>query len=595
MRCFLYIALFFIGIQGVFCQSDQLAQKYLEQGEYAKALSVYQNLVKEAPGNSNYFLGLVTSYQQLEDFAMAESLLQERLKDTNNNPTILIELGHNYELQNKPELAKKQYTGALSVLNEKANYAYAIARNFEKYSLLDYAEQAYVLGMQLRPEMNFDLPLARIYGEQGKLDEMFAAYLELIAKQPEMSINLMREFDRYILEDASNLANIALRKQLLQKLQKTQELTYSELLAWLFIQQKDFDKAFLQEKAIYRRNNRDLQRIIQLTVLAKSENDIETAKEIVSFIIEETTSPGILVQANQLLLDMKLSTAKGSDFKNIEKDFEKVLSEFGTGLETMAVQIDYANFLAFKMDKIEEAKQLLNTLSKNPLNNFQQAAIKMVLADILVLDQKFNQALIYYSQVQTLVKNDEIAQNARFKVAKTSYFKGDFAWALTQLNVLKASTTQLIANDALELSLLIKENSLEDSTQTALKLYAKADLLAFQNKPIEAIGVLNDILQNHKGEKIEDEALLKQAELFKLSENWNKAEENYLKILEFYGKDILADNATFLLAALYDNQLENPEKAKQYYEQIIFNFPDSIYFVDARKKYRALRGDEVEQ
>ncbi len=595
MRCFLYIALFFIGIQSVFCQSDQLAQKYLDQGEYAKALSVYQNLVKEAPGNSNYFMGLVISYQQLEDFEMAENLLQERLKNTNNNPSILIELGHNYELQNKPELAKTYYEKALSALNEKVNYAYSIARNFEKYSLLDYAEKAYVLGMQLNPEMNFDLPLARIYGEQGKLDEMFAAYLELITKQPEMTINLMREFDRYIVEDASNSANIALRKQLLQKLQKTQELTYSELLAWLFIQQKDFDKAFLQEKAIYRRNNQDLQRIIQLTVLAKSEGDIETAKEIVSFIIAETNSPTILIQANQLLLDMKLSTAKDSDFKNIEKDFEKVLLEFGRGLDTMAIQIDYANFLAFKMNKIEEAKQLLNTLSKIPLNNFQQAAIKMVLADILVLDQKFNQALIYYSQVQTLVKNNEIAQNARFKVAKTSYFKGDFAWALTQLNVLKASTTQLIANDALELSLLIKENSLEDSTQTALKLYAKADLLAFQNKTDAAIAVLNDILQNHKGEKIEDEALLKQAELFKVSENWAQAEGNYLKILEFYGQDILADNATFFLAELYDSQLKNAEKAKQYYEQIIFNFADSIYFVDARKKYRSLRGDSLEQ
>jgi len=593
MRCFLYIALFFIGVQSVFCQSDQLAQKYLDQGEYAKALSVYQNLVKEAPGNSNYFLGLVTSYQQLEDFTTAESLLQERLKNTNNNPNILIELGHNYELQNKQELAQKHYSEAIGAINEKANYAYSIARNFEKYSLLDYAEQAYVLGMQLKPEMNFDLPLARIYGEQGKLDEMFAAYLELITKQPEMAINLMREFDRYILEDASNLANIALRKQLLQKIQKTQDLTYSELLAWLFIQQKDFDKAFLQEKAIYKRSDKDLQRIIQLTVLAKSEGDIETAKELVSFIIEETTSPNIIIQANQLLLDMKLSTAKSSDFIGLKKDFEKVLSEFGTGLETMAIQIDYANFLAFKMNEIDEAKELLNTLSKSPLNNFQQAAIKMTLADILVLDQKFNQALIYYSQVQTLVKNDEVSQNARFKVAKTSYFKGDFDWALTQLNVLKASTTQLIANDAMELSLLIKENSLEDSTQTALKLYAKADLLAFQNKTEEAILVLEEILQNHKGEKIEDEALLKQAELYKLSDNWEKAEGNYLKILEFYAKDILADNATFLLAELYDDQLKNPEKAKQYYEQIIFNFPDSIYFVDARKKYRFLRGDEL--
>lgn len=584
----------FIGVQSVFCQSDVMAQKYLDQGEYAKALSIYQDLIKESPGNSNFFMGLVTAHQELEDFVTAERLLLERLKNTNNNPSVLIELGHNYELQNNSELAKEQYQKALNALNEKVNYPYSIARNFEKYSLLDYAEQAYVIGMRLNPEMNFDLPLARIYGEQGKLDEMFAAFLELILKQPEVSNNLMREFDRYILDDPNNVANVALRKQLLRKLQQSQDLQFSELLAWLFIQQKDFQKAFIQEKAIYRRNNEELQRIIQLTVLAKAEGDIETAKEIVSFIIAETTSPTILIQANQLLLDMKLSTAKVSDYKEIEKDFEKVLAEFGRGLETMPIQIDYANFLAFKVNKIEEAKLLLDGLLKVALNNFQQAAVKMVLADILVLDQKFNQALIYYSQIQSLVKNDEIAQNARFKVAKTSYFKGDFDWALSQLNVLKASSTQLIANDAMELSLLIKENSIEDSTKTALKLYARADLLAFQNKTQEAIVILNEILEKHKGEKIEDEALLKQAEIYKLSENWIKAEENYLKILEFYGKDILADNATFLLAELYNGELKNVEKAMQYYEQIIFSFPDSIYFVDARKKFRSLRGDVIE-
>jgi len=247
------------------------------------------------------------------------------------------------------------------------------------------------------------------------------------------------------------------------------------------------------------------------------------------------------------------------------------------------------------MNKIEEAKQLLETLSSGQLNNFQQAAIKMTLADILVLDQKFNQALIYYSQIQNLVKNDEVSQNARFKVAKTSYYKGDFEWALSQLDVLKKSSTQLIANDAMELSLLIKENSLEDSTQTALKLYAKADLLTFQNKEEQAIQILEEILTAHKGEKIEDEALLKQASIFSDQGKFEKAEANYLKILEFYGKGILADNATFLLAELYKEELNNPEKAKQYYEQIIFSFPDSIYFVDARKKFRSLRGDDLEQ
>jgi len=187
-----------------------------------------------------------------------------------------------------------------------------------------------------------------------------------------------------------------------------------------------------------------------------------------------------------------------------------------------------------------------------------------------------------------------LAQEARFKVAKTSYYKGDFIWAQVQLDVLKKSASQLIANDAMQLSLMIRDNSLEDSTQTALKLYARADLLALQKKETEAISVLNEILENHKGEKIEDEALLKMGELYEIKNDYIKAETSYLTLIQFYNDDILADDAHFHLAKLYETKLDQPEKAKQYYEQIIFNFADSIYFVEARKKFRILRGDEIE-
>jgi TolA-binding protein len=118
--------------------------------------------------------------------------------------------------------------------------------------------------------------------------------------------------------------------------------------------------------------------------------------------------------------------------------------------------------------------------------------------------------------------------------------------------------------------------------------------MSFQNKNTQAIAALEDIITNHKGEKIEDEALLKQGELYEKTEQYTKAEENYLKLIEFYKEDILADDAFYRLGKLYENKLGQPEKAKQFYEQIIFEFADSIYFVDARKRYRLLRGDEIE-
>lgn len=594
MRCFLFLSLCLFTTFSLFAQNDQLARNYLEQGEYEKALKTYQQLLKESPGNSTYFYGLVTAYQELEDFDAAEALLKDRMQKIMNNPNMFIELGHNAELQQKTEEAQQHYNTALEMLKENLNYTYSVARTFEKYSLLDYAVQAYKTGMELSPEMKFDLPLARIYGEQGKLEEMFTSYLDLMEKEPEISYNLVREFDRYILEDATNPANTVLRKLLVQRLQKNQNLLYNEMLAWLYVQQKEYDKAFAQEKAILRRNNGDIQRIIQLTFTAKSEGDLETAKDIVAFIIGENPPPNIHLQANQLLLDMKVTTSTKSDYSGIQKDFQKLFEQFGRGRETLELQVDYANFLAFQLGQPEQAIEDLRKLSNQTLSSFEQARVKMALADILVLDEKFNQALIFYSQIQNLVKNDEMSQSARFKVAKTSYYKGDFEWAKTQLDVLKASATQLIANDAMELSLLIRDNTLEDSAQTALKKYARADLLAFQNKNKEAVALLDEILNENKGDKIEDDALLKQAILYEEEENWSSAEANYLKILQFYSKSILADNATYNLAQLYNNRMNEPEKAKDFYEKIIFNFPDSIYFVEARRNFRQLRGDAIE-
>ena len=594
MRGFVFICFFLLFSCGIFAQSDQLAKNFFDKGEYEKALKTYQQLAKENPSNPIFFYGMVSSYQQLEDFDAAEDLLRQKLQNSANSPELFIEIGHNFELKKDQEKADKFYQEALDAIGGRPNYAYAIARTFEKYNLLDYAAKSYEAGMAMNTDRNFNLQLARIYGEQGKTEEMFQNYLDLIDMDPKFFGIASREFARYISEDPNSEANTIFRKLLLKKLQNNPAVVYNEMLSWLFVQQEDFLKAFAQEKAIYRRGNMGLQSILKLAVIAKDAEDFEAAQEIVEYVIKETPSEATVLQGRQFLLNLRLQMASPSEYKEVAKDFEDLFSEYGYGLSTLPLQVDYANFIAFKMDRIEEAAKLLRALSEKTQSDFQKAMVKMALADILVLEEKFNEALIYYSQVQNLVKNDEIAQNARFKVAKTSYYKGDFKWAQTQLDVLKASTSQLIANDAMELSLLIRDNSLEDTTQTALKLYAKADLLSFQQKDEKAIEVLQEVLENHKGEKIEDEALLKQASLFEKEKEYEKAEQNYLKIIQFFNNDILADNANYRLAELYAGPLNEPEKAMEYYEQIIFNFADSIYFVEARKKFRMLRGDAVE-
>lgn len=594
MRSVLFFLVFICSILGARAQSDVLARNFFDQGEFEKALKTYEELLKENPQNISYFFGVVQSHQQLENFKKAEELLRQKLNNSANNPTLLIELGHNYELQQNTERADQFYAEALSAVDARPNYAYSIARTFQKYSLLKNAAATYEKAMELNSELNFNIQLARIYGEQGKTELMFKNYLELIEANPDFFPIANREFGKYISADASSDANTIFRRLLLSKLQKNPRLLYNEMLSWLFIQEEEFLKAFAQEKAIYRRSDKSLQSILNLAIMAREASNFQAASEIVEYVVAEAPSENLVLQGNQFLLKMQQENEDEKTNAEVEKRYAELLEQFGTGLNTLALQIDFANFLAFKQEKQKEAVKLLKKLSEQANRDFDKAMIKLALADILVLQEKFNEALIYYSQVQNLVKNDEISQNARFKVAKTSYFKGDFKWAKQQLDILKSSTSQLIANDAMELSLLIEDNSIEDSTQTALKKYARADLLAFQEKDLEAIQLFGEILNLHKGEKIEDEALLKQAQLFEETGQPEKAKNNYLKIIENFNTDILADNAHYYLAELYANELGNPEKAKEYYEQIIFNFADSIYFVEARKKYRALRGDYQE-
>ncbi|OIQ23287.1 tetratricopeptide repeat protein [Lacinutrix sp. MedPE-SW] len=575
-----------------FAQDDILAREYFKNGDFEKAATTYKKLYKKNTRNKIYLLQLIKAYQQLEKFKEAETLLKNELARY-ENPQLLVELGRNYALQNDTINSKLNYDKAIQTLEKNPNNAYAVGRSFENFSLLEQAITTYKKGMQLKPQLNFNLNLARIYGEQGDVEKMFNSYINFSEINKTYINTAKREFSSFISENKENENNIILKKILLKKIQTAPNLLWNDMLSWLFIQQKEYNKAFIQEKAIYKRELESLDRVEQLANIAYNQKQPETAKNIFKFIIENTQEIDIQINAHYNLLKIETEYAEKKDYKLIKQKYLNLLDVYGKTPRTVNLQIAYAHFLAFYLDQPKDAITFLKDSLNINFSNYQLAQIKLELGDILVLEEKFNEALIYYTQIQRALKNTKISQLARFKVAKTSYYKGDFKWAESQLKILKKSTSQLTANDALDLKLLISDNKQGDSLQTALKKYAKADLLAFQNKKEQAITILSNIIQEHKTETIIPQALLKQAQLFEDKADFEKAKSNYLQIISNYTDGILIDDAIFALAEIYNNQLQLPEKAKELYERIIFNHADSIYFVDSRKKYRALRGDAI--
>ena len=588
MRSFLFILSFLLFAE-LSAQEQQLAYRYYRSGEYEIAAAIYETLHKENPNNTSYSNYLIKCYQRLELFDKAQIFIETQLDRFPTQRHLLVEIGYNHQLQHDMVTAEKYYQHALEDENMINGSAYLIGKTFQDNHLLDYAITAFKKAMELNPKANFNYQLAFIYGEKGELDNMFRAYLDLIDKNEKYLPSVQNYMGQFITDDSQNASNILLKQSLLKRSQNQPKDVWNVLLSWMYTQQKDYLKAFVQEKALFRRNPESLDRMFNLGEITYENNAFKISTQVFDYILKNTNNIDFELAAKLYKLEIDRSTDVSSDV--IQKQFVALLNHYGFSPETLRIQSVYAEFLAFDLNQSQEAISLLKSALEYELDDFEEGLVKTILGDIYVYDGKFSTALIYYTQVQKKLKNDELGQEARFKIAQTSYYKGDFDWAQNQLKILKKSTSQLIANDALDLNLLITDNATRDSTKVALTQYAKAELLAFQNKNQEALKILEGILVEFKEHSIIDEALFKQAELFEKEKQYYKAEQSYLDLIALNTQDILADDAHYKLGLLYEERLENPEKAQEYYEKIIYDYPSSIYLVDARNKYRALRGD----
>lgn len=573
-----------------FSQNEQLAGYYYERSDFEKAKLSYEELLQTVPQNMQYFLRVIDCYQQLKQYDEAKTLLNERFAKY-NQAAILVELGFNAHLQKEESKANSFYDKAIERIQKNAREVYSVANLFEQKSLLDYAIKAYDAATFVEPNYNFDYQKALLYGQMGNTELMINTLLDANFENPENSNLIKSQLARYLFDESDSSFSDSLRKALIIRVQKTQDVFWNQYLSWFYVQQREYGKAFIQEKAIYKRNSQSLGNIVALAQQSILEEDLDTAVAILSYITENTTDLSLLIQADTYLIKMKIDAAKQNDFPAINSALDALLSKYEISPFTLSLQLIQAHFVAFNLENPVEARTIVDRALKLQVNNYQTAQAKMELADIMLYEEKFNQALLYYSQVELDLKNDVVAHEASLKAAKTSYFKGDFKWALKQFKELKAANTQLIANDALEYYLLINDNTVADSTQTALKEFAKGDYLMYQNRSEAAIAQFQSILKEFKGQEIEAISLLRLGTLFEKKKQYDLALSQYQTITSNHADGIYSDEALYFSAEIYNKKLNEPEKAKPLYEQIIFNHEDSIYFVEARKSFRKLRGD----
>jgi len=587
-----FIVIFFFALLCVNsnAQNDyDLAEAYFDDGEFEKALYYYKKLNNLQPGNSKFIFRIVKIYQELEQYHSVELLLENNLKKT-NNPQYLVGLGYNYELQNKLELSQDYYNQAISLAENNPALSYSIAIKFEDYNLTDKAIYMYKFAIEKTQNSSYEYRLANLYAQKKDVKNMFISYLNYAEFNSSYFNQTLQIIGEYINDDESSYYNLILKKIILRKLQNSQNIYWNKILSWLYNKQKNYKKSLLQQKAIYKREQSSLQPIINIGLLSKKAKDYETTASAFNFIIEMSQESSLILNAKLQLLYLDI-LLKSKENTKIQSEYLDLLNYYGLNDKTLELQISYIDFLVFHVNKKQEAIDMIKNNLKKNFSIFSKAKLKLKLGDIYLGQEKFNLALVCYTQVSNEIESGILSQEARFKVAKTSFYKGDFDWAESQLNILKSSTSKLIANDAMELQLLITDHKNSDSLDLSLKLYSKADFYLFQNNKSEAFQTLNQVIINYPNSGIVDQALVSQAKILKSENKYFEALQKFELVINNHSSDILIDDAYFEAAELCRLELNFPKKAMRYYEKIIFEFQDSIHFVDSTKHFRDLRND----
>ena len=581
-------------------QDTKLAQQYYQDGEFEKAAILYKKLYIQQNRNDYYFDRYVECLLAVEQYDEVENALKQGLKDDPGNIRLYVAYGNLYERQFKEDKANEQYEKAIKKMPPDQFQITRLASAFSNLTKYDMAIKAYEVGSQLlKDNQVFSFNLAELYRRKGDVAKMVENYLNSLDAYPERLSTIKGQFQRYLYNSDDFFE---LQTQLYDRIQKNPSAYhYVELLQWVFIQNKDYKNALRQAKALDKRLGENGARIYQLAVTAFNDKDYDAAITAYDYLVSDqgTSSPFYLDAKRESLRARRNKLVEGfkytePELREIEKAYETFLGEFGRNKTTASIIAELADLEAFYLNDLDKAIALLDEMINYPAIDIRtQAQGKLSLGDFYLMKNEVWEATLLYSQVDKVFPDDQLGHEARFRNAKLAYYNGDFQWAQAQFDVLKASTSKLIANDALDLSVFIMDNLGLDTTDRALRLYAGADLLTFQNRFDEAFGKLDSLLIAFPKHSLDDDVLYARAKIYAKQRNYDKAVELYQQIVEKYPEEIRADNSLFALAELYENQLNDVEKAMQYYEQIFMDYSGSTFSVEARKRFRKLRGDNI--
>lgn len=599
----LIITLMWLGaFQTLFAQSPEheLANLYYNNGEYDKAIGYYEKFFNES-GDPQYLQRYVDCLIKTNKAKDAEKFLQRHIKRNPQDYLIAVYLGQLYDKEGRKEEAQKHYRKLIDDLPNAVNAYLDLSTVFKNNRMHDWELETLLKGRKvMRERYPFNMQIADAYGSLGRNSEMIDEYISLIDFNASYRSSVESILSRYIQFDTEDDEVYQLAKdRLIERVQKNPDnVVYTELLIWLYNHKGNYAAALMQAKALDKRTKRMGMDVLSIGITAKNFADYKTARNAFQYVLDlGTNMPNYLAAEKELLNTLFTEITKERSFTKAEIDqaeqaYNQAIQRVGKNNRTYKMMMELAEILAFYGDKPEQAKAIIDEVMEiKQLPQLSQAEAKMLKADIEVMLNNVWEAALLYMQIDKDFKYDVIGAEAKYKNARIFYYVGTFEFAQAQLDVLKSSTSKLIANDAMKLSVLITDNLGLDSNIQVMSMFAKADLLLEQHQYERAFALYDSIIFEAPYHSLADEILMRKAQAMQMQGRWLEAIEFLERVYQQHPDDVLADDAIFQLGDIYENRLRNPEKAMEYYRKIMFDYKGSLHVVEARKRFRILSGD----
>ncbi len=577
--------------------SAALAQDYARRGEHEKVVFLFDKLEPAEQTSPAVFPTYLASLQALKKYKDAEKLTKKAVKLHPDDATFGVALGSVYTAAGDAPAAEKQWSKVVAQLTP--TQVLPVATAFGQRELPQWAERTYLRGRALaKNDTEYAPQLIQLYTQTQNQPQVLAETLRLVA-QDEQKLPFVRNMLQNALHEEKDFD--ALEKLLITATQDhPDQAAYSELLLWLQVQRRDFSGALIQARALDRRGRGEGRRVLELAAIAQQNKDYESAIEGFAYVAKEYRSGPYGNLARQRLLQAREAQVRETYPVDVTKvralvaDYEQLLTELGRTPDTAPVLRNLANLYAFQLNDRAKAMTLLQGVIDMPRASDEVVdEAKVTQGDLYILKGEPWEATLLYSQVEKSHKDSPLGYEAKLRNARLSYYAGDFKLAQSHLDILKEATTREIANDAMQLSLLIQDNTVEDTLGLGLKAYAAVEQLVFQNKIGEAIKGLDGLLERFPGHALADDTYYLKAQLQRRTGDFAGATATLERITNNPKYDVLSDDALFLLARIQEEDVKDKAKAQELYNQVITKYPGSIYVAEARKRFRKLRGDGV--